>query len=138
MSEIVTWKLLGNGGFLHRNLGSVRFGVEGVMWRGGHDGHIFRILDMNGRTAGSGVICRSWVIYWGIIMVVRIVWDRRITNFVIICLSLGELHRCGSWRVCRRVIVICLGWSRWTHWRVMGNVIVPGFRVCLLFYLWGS
>ena len=94
MSEIVTWELLGNGSFLHRDLVSVRFSVGGVMWRGGHDGHIFRILYMKGRTAGFGVICRSWcVFYWGIIMGVRIVWDGRITNFVIICLSLGELYR---------------------------------------------
>ena len=112
MSGIVTRKILVKGSFLLWDLVSVRFRVGGVMWRGGHDGHIFRVLDENGRTAGSGVICRSWLVfYWGIIMVVRIVWNGRITNFVIICPSLGELHRCRSWRVCRRVIVTCLGWS---------------------------
>ena len=72
MSGNVTRKILVKGSFLLGDLVSVRFRVGGVMWRGGHDGHIFGVLDEDGRTAGFGVICRNWLVfYWGVIMYIH-------------------------------------------------------------------
>ena len=145
MCGIVTRKILVKGIFLHWGLVNVRFRVRwGVMWRGTHDGHIFRILDYNGWTTDFVVICRNWrIFYWWVIIDVRVVWKWRTTNFVVICLSLGEPCWRGGWQVCRwiigKVVVLtCLSRDWRTYRGVLGCVIIPRFGVSLLFYCWGG
>ena len=77
------------------------------------------------------VICRGLRnFYWRVIYDFRVVWGRRTTNVVVICLSLrGSLWTCLSLRGGLRT---CLSRGRLTtHWGVLGYVIVPGFRISL-------
>ena len=92
MGGSVTRKILVKGIFLPWDLVNVRLRVRGgVMWRGTHDGHIFRVLDGNRRTSDFLVICRNWgIFYWWVIIDVRVVKKWRITSCVVICLNLGK------------------------------------------------
>ena len=130
MCGIVTLKIFVEGIFMHWGLVKVRFRVGwDMLWRGTHDGHIFRILDYYG-VVWRGVVYRGVIIY---------VW---VVNLIMVRTWLREPCRCGNWRVRRRIIVgalvlacLCLGWRAYRG--RLGHVVVPRFRVSLLSYCWG-
>ena len=125
MRGIVTRKIFVEGIYMHWSLVNVRFRVGwNGLWRSTHDGHIFRILDY------YGIVWRGVVYDWGRCGS----WRVRRGSWLV--------RRCGNWRVCRRIIVgalvlacLCLSWRAYRG--ILGYIVIPRFRISLLFYCWG-